>query len=92
MSRRVLVTGGSEFIRTNLVESLVQDRITIVNLDHPRLRRDHGPYRERTDLLEPEAVARLLRQFHPEQVISRSSRRRIRATNKEQPCSITVMR
>lgn len=34
MSRRVLVTGGSGFIGTNLVESLVQDRMTVVNLDH----------------------------------------------------------
>jgi nucleoside-diphosphate-sugar epimerase len=75
MSRRVLVTGGSGFIGTNLVESLVQDRMTVVNLDHsPPLRRDHGPYWKRTDLLDPEAVGRLIRRFRPEQVVHLAAR------------------
>jgi nucleoside-diphosphate-sugar epimerase len=75
MSTRILVTGGSGFIGTNLVESLIKDGVTVLNLDSsPPRREDHRSVWKQVDLLDRDELNDLFRQFQPEQVVHLAAR------------------
>jgi nucleoside-diphosphate-sugar epimerase len=67
----ILVTGGSGFIGTNLLESLLERGETnLVNLDtvEPQVS-SHNPFWRVCDLVNSEAVLEAFREFNPEVVV-----------------------
>jgi len=72
---RVLVTGGSGFIGTNLINSLVHDGVQVINLDINRpVIPDHDSCRARADILDYPEVIRVFHDFRPEYVVHLAAR------------------
>ena len=75
-TKRVLVTGGSGFIGTNLIETLGnRPDLELLNLDarEPK-RRDHRAFWRKCDLLDAELTLRHVQDFQPAEVIHLASR------------------
>lgn len=64
--QRVLVTGGSGFIGTNLLQALLDEGIEVLNFDTlPPRNSAHIPYWRQVSLLDADALRRELQQFNP---------------------------
>ena len=75
MQRRVLVSGGSGFIGTNLVESFVRSDVEVLSLDHsPPRTPDHRRWFRQVDLLDRTAVADAFREWRPQHVVHLAAR------------------
>lgn len=73
--RRVLVTGGSGFIGTNLVDRLLLLDAEVANLDTVAPLDDrHRPHWREGSVLDPDAVEGLFRSFRPHQVVHLAGR------------------
>jgi nucleoside-diphosphate-sugar epimerase len=69
-SRRILVTGGSGFIGTNVVEAFLRDGWVVRNIDiAPPKIPAHAPCWKRLDILDGEMLRRDFVAFRPELVI-----------------------
>jgi nucleoside-diphosphate-sugar epimerase len=63
---KILITGGSGFIGTNLVQNLLDDGIETLNLDQSApLDPAHSPYYKKVDLLDQPLLAQLIEDFNP---------------------------
>ena len=72
---RVLVTGGSGFIGTNLLESLLANQHTVLNLDiKPPQNSDHTDYFRHVDVLDKPALLEAFAEFQPTHVIHLAAR------------------
>ncbi|MBK8341747.1 MAG: NAD(P)-dependent oxidoreductase [Flavobacteriales bacterium] len=72
---RVLVTGGSGFIGTNLMELLLEQKVEVLNLDwNPPLNSAHAPWWRDTDLMDQPACDRLFHAFKPTHVVHLAAR------------------
>ncbi len=81
MSRRVLVTGGSGFIGTNLVEACLARGDEVVNLDVAEPRNPaQRPWWRRVDLLDRAATAELVAQVAPTHVVHLAARTDLRGS------------
>ena len=75
MASRVLVTGGSGFIGTNLVQALLDDGSRVLNLDlAPPLHPGHRAIFRYTDLMDAADVQAAFQEFEPEQVVHLAAR------------------
>ena len=72
---RVLITGGSGFIGTNLIESLLQDGEEILNVDcrHP-LNLEHNCCWRNTDILDYDSIGNIFAEFRPTHVVHLAAR------------------
>jgi nucleoside-diphosphate-sugar epimerase len=79
MLMRVLITGGSGFIGTNIVEELAERKDNVANLDirPPRLLAHAGFWKE-VSLLDRDATRRLVEEFQPDYVIHAAARADLR--------------
>lgn len=85
---RLLITGGSGFIGTNLVEECLAQGTALLNLDwNPPLNPAHAPHWREADLLDGPAVASALAQFAPTHVVHLAAR-----TDTEEPTDVDAYR
>ena len=72
---RVLVTGGSGFIGTNLVQDLLRDGVDVINLDvNEPLIKEHAQYWKKADLLDADEVKGVFRNVKPTHVVHLAAR------------------
>ncbi|MBK7385109.1 MAG: NAD(P)-dependent oxidoreductase [Flavobacteriales bacterium] len=72
---RLLITGGSGFIGTNLIRFYEEKQVPILNLDwNPPLCPDQLPYWKEADILNGEACGQLIREFAPTHVVHLAAR------------------
>ena len=75
MTRRLLITGASGFIGTNLVEHLTQEGDEVLNLDLERPRnRVHDRFWRSVDLLDAAAVRSAIETFDPSHLVHLAAR------------------
>ncbi|MCP3977763.1 MAG: NAD(P)-dependent oxidoreductase [bacterium] len=74
-AQRVLVTGGSGFIGTNLIEAYLRDSVAVASTDaKPPRHPDHGGLHTQADLLDYPALKRAFDEFSPTQVVHLAAR------------------
>lgn len=74
MKRRVLVTGGSGFIGTNLIE-YYKDQYEVLNLDIAKPRnKSHIDFWKNGDILDEEKIIRIFNDFQPHYVFHMAAR------------------
>src|SRR5688572_9329654 len=72
---RVLITGGSGFIGTNLVASLLAEGVPLVNLDVAEpLNQAHNGYWQQVDILDPARLTAAVQRFAPTHVVHLAAR------------------
>lgn len=72
---RLLITGGSGFIGTNLVQSALDKGVEVLNLDwNPPLKAAHAPWWREWDIMDMEATERHLAEFRPTHIVHMAAR------------------
>jgi GlcNAc-P-P-Und epimerase len=72
---KILVTGGSGFIGTNLIDTLLEKSIQFINLDiTPPRKSSHQPYWQNCDILDFDLTMRSFEQFLPTHIIHLAAR------------------
>ena len=72
---RLLVTGGSGFIGTNLMTFYIAKGIPLVNLDwNPPLNPDHEPWWKLCDIMDEKRMGELIQEFKPTHVVHLAAR------------------
>lgn len=73
--RRILLTGGSGFIGTNLLEAWSKEGFVFLNLDSSApLHSDHRKFWHQADLLEPDSWTDRLKSFAPTEILHMAAR------------------
>lgn len=81
MNDRILITGGSGFIGTNLVQHYLDADRQVLNLDHAAPRNlAHAPYWRNVDLLDHESVQGIFEDFRPTHVLHMAARTDLHGT------------
>lgn len=72
---RYLITGGSGFIGTNLIETLRKTDVEIMSIDiaEPKLK-EHRPVWKRVDIREKDALKKTVKDFQPDYVVHLAAR------------------
>ncbi|WP_040279620.1 NAD-dependent epimerase/dehydratase family protein [Psychroserpens damuponensis] len=74
MKKKILVTGGSGFIGTNLIE-YYKDRYEVLNLDNSKPRnQSHSSYWRDIDILDKDKTIQLFKDFQPHYVLHMAAR------------------
>jgi len=72
---KLLITGGSGFIGTNLVTEAEQKGLTLLNLDiKPPFNSDHQKYWQQLNILEQEKLIKTFQSFQPDWVVHLAAR------------------
>jgi nucleoside-diphosphate-sugar epimerase len=72
---RILMTGGSGFIGTNLIEELVTRNISLLNLDTCQpLCPQHTPFWKKVDILDRQALQKVFWEYEPTCVVHLAAR------------------
>ena len=72
---RLLVTGGSGFIGTNLMSFYIAKGIPLLNLDwNPPLNTDHTPWWKSCDIMDEKRMGELFQEFKPTHVVHLAAR------------------
>lgn len=79
---KILVTGGSGFIGTNLIDVLLERNIHFVNLDlKSPSKKAHGSYWQKCDILDLDLTVRIFAKFQPTHVLHLAARTDTVSTN-----------
>lgn len=72
---RVFITGGSGFIGTNLIDSLLEDGFEVVNYDiAPPRKSQHGRLYRNGDIRDAETLTRAMKDTRPDLVVNLAAR------------------
>lgn len=72
---RILVTGGSGFIGTNLIEACVAQGNVVLNIDSTSPRNvAHSRFWKQVDLLDTEGLKKVIREFNPHYIYHMAAR------------------
>lgn len=70
LKNRILITGGSGFIGTNLIDWYLSEKIEFANVDKSRPKKDaHFPFWHKCDILDKNGLQALFNEFSPSTVI-----------------------
>ena len=73
--KRILVTGGSGFIGTNMMQHWIDRGVEVLNVDSkPPLNPAHQPFWTRADIREKEAYASAVKDFRPDCLLHLAAR------------------
>ena len=76
---KILITGGSGFIGTNLVERFIQNGYEVLNLDIlPPRNKSHQPFWKKIDINEREDLANVVQEFRPKFILHFAARTDLR--------------
>ena len=79
---RIVVTGGSGFIGTNLVQSLLDDGVDVLSLDKSKpQRKDHERIWKQVDILDFPALQKAMVDFNPEIILHLAAVTDLNGTN-----------
>jgi len=79
---RILVTGGSGFIGTNLIDVLLDKDIELINLDiHPPKKPVHAPHWQQCDILDFDLTLKNFEKFHPTHIVHLAARTDVLSDN-----------
>ena len=79
---RVLVTGGSGFIGTNLIDTLVEKGALLINLDiNPPQKSSHGAFWHKCDILDFERTLSFFNELKPTHLIHLAARTDVLSNN-----------
>lgn len=68
--KKILVTGGSGFIGTNLVDALLRERDAVLNLDRSKpLKDQHLPFWKQVDILDYDNLETEILKFNPDVIV-----------------------
>lgn len=85
---RILVTGGSGFIGTNLMASFIRDGLPVLNLDwNPPLDPDQSGYWQKVDIMDQEALEFAIGEFAPTHIVHLAAR-----TDTDEPVDVDAYR
>jgi nucleoside-diphosphate-sugar epimerase len=71
----MLVTGGSGFIGTNLIDTLLDREVPLINIDlKPPKRASHEPYWQPCDILDRDRTRAIFKDFQPTHIIHLAAR------------------
>src|SRR4249920_2622081 len=88
---RTLVTGGSGFIGTNLIEALLERGTDLINIDKVRpYVAQHDKFWRPLDIMDAEGLKRIFAEFRPETVINLAGRVNDTGTTLEEYAENTV--
>jgi nucleoside-diphosphate-sugar epimerase len=72
---KVLITGGSGFIGTNLIDVFIEQGMQLMNLDiNPPKKEMHRPHWQECDILDLDLTLRSFQQFQPTHIIHLAAR------------------
>src|SRR6476646_9883119 len=72
---KLLITGGSGFIGTNVIDSFAREGNTILNYSlHAPLNADQTPYWRVGDILDATATTAVFQEFQPDRVLHLAAR------------------
>lgn len=72
---RILITGGSGFIGTNLVDDLLDKEVSVLNIDwNPPYKSEHLPYWKECDIMDKEGLQGIFADYQPTVVIHLAAR------------------
>ena len=72
---RLLVTGGSGFIGTNVMANFITKGVELINLDwNPPLNPEHAPFWKLCDIMDEKRMGELFHEFRPTHVIHLAAR------------------
>ena len=75
LMRRIIVTGGSGFIGTNLVDHFIGEGAAVMNIDsRPPRNSAHAPYWREVDILDALALKRAFEDFSPSYLLHMAAR------------------
>lgn len=68
--KRIIITGGSGFIGTNMIDFYSAQRVTILNLDKNTPKKNmHNQYWQKCDILDKSELLKVFEEFNPDYVI-----------------------
>lgn len=72
---RIVVTGGSGFIGTNLIAHFLGIRVDVINIDvAPPRNTEHAPYWQKVDLLDAKLLRDVIRGYSPDLILHMGAR------------------
>ena len=72
---KILVTGGSGFIGTNLIDFLISQNHALLNVDvEPPLNKNHTPLWKNIDIRNQDHLSEVIKAFQPENIIHLAAR------------------
>jgi nucleoside-diphosphate-sugar epimerase len=88
---KILITGGSGFIGTNLIDFCLNKNATILNIDIRRpVKKEQLPFWKKVNILDDEKLSATITKFNPEYIIHLAARTDLDGTTPEDYSSNTI--